>query len=121
MSCYKKKIINYKNGVLDTFVDVTYVITMENNIERHKKVMEQLEKYKPTKKIIIIYNKGFKKCEKKICYDKNKKCQKVNISYEDLSHANNYIYSDALKNQYNNILLLEDDFIMSEKIKDKKL
>ena len=111
-NCYILKEINYDNGLFDKSVDITYVITMENAIERQKKVIKQLNKFKPTKKVIIVYNKGFRKCSK---YDYNN--NKINISYEDLTYTNMYIYKLAKK--FNHILILEDDFIFSNKLLNK--
>ena len=62
-SCYYKKILNFDNGMFDEYIDVAYLLTMENS-KRKEHYMEQLNKYKPHKKIIIQYNKGFKLCNK---------------------------------------------------------
>ena len=54
--CYKLDIKNYTKGLFDDSVDMTYVITMKNATERHKTMLEQLDKFKPTKNVTIIYN-----------------------------------------------------------------
>ena len=61
MSCYSYQTLNYKHGVFDVAVDVTYILTMEDSLERHKNIKAQLSKIIPTSKIIVVYNKGYKK------------------------------------------------------------
>ena len=111
-SCYKLKTLNFESGIFDSCVDISYIITMESSIERHKNIMKQLSKVVPTKKVIIVYNKGFKKCPK---YYLNKK---IDISLEDITYTYMYIYKNSKK--YNNILVFEDDFILNEKNLNKK-
>ena len=62
--------------------------------------------YHPTKLVHIVYNKGYKKCNK----------DNINDSVQDLIDAYLYIMNDAKK--YNTILILEDDFIFNKEIKD---
>ena len=64
MNCYSKKFIISKKGIFDTFIDMTYVITLEDSKERHKSVISQLKKYELTKKVSIVFNKGFKNVKK---------------------------------------------------------
>ena len=99
MECYnfKKKI--YKNGVYDQTIDATYIITMENNKSRHNNIEKQLKKCKLTKITYIVYNKGFKNCEKNLI--KNK-------SNYDLIHCNLEIFKHSIMQNYNNT---EDSFI----------
>jgi hypothetical protein len=106
--CYSFKEINYDNGLLDEIIDCTYVIHLEGN-NRIEQVYTQLNKYNLSKKILILFNKGFKKCNKNI---KN--------TGTDLIESNFYIFEHAKNNDYNNILILEDDFLLDEKIKNKK-
>ncbi len=113
-SCYTLEEINYPKGIFDNSVDITYVITMDNATERQKKVYNQLNKFRPTKKVIIVKNKGFRKCDK---HDYNH--NKIDISYKDLTYTNMYIFHLAKK--YNHILILEDDFIFSNKLLNNKI
>jgi hypothetical protein len=46
-----------------------------------------------------------------------KKKHKINIIYEDLTYTNMYIFN--LAKNYNNILILEDDFIFANIILNK--
>lgn len=112
--CFRKEIKNYGSGIFDSFIDMTYVMTMENAKERHQQIKDQLEYFKLTKKATFIYNTGFKKCDKIYCTPK--KCEKINDTFVDLLHAIHNIHDDALNNGYNNILLLQDDAVISKEI-----
>ena len=105
--CYNIKKYTYKNGFLDYSVDATYIIHLKNN-GRIEHIQEQLKKYQPTKDIYIVYNEGFKKCNKKLIEQ---------ISYQDLTDAFLQCFKHANEKNYNNILILEDDFIFSPDIK----
>ena len=102
-----KKII-FENGVFDDFIDATYIITMANNKTRHKNIIKQLKKIIPTKSVYIIYNKGYKN-NKRILFNKL-----ITNPTEDLTYTNLFIFKHS--EIYNNILILEDDFIFSDDI-----
>jgi hypothetical protein len=106
--CYNFKEINYNNGLLDEIIDCTYVIHLEGRPKRLAQIYYQLNKYNLSKKIFILFCKGFKKCNINIKSIKN-----------DLIESNFYIFEHAKNNNYNNILILEDDFLLDEKIKNK--
>ncbi len=108
--CYKFKKITLANGIMDFFVDATYVITLENS-PRMKSVYNQLYEFKPTTNIFILINKGFKKCKKNLFKQ---------TTNHDLIDANLQIFLHAKKNNYKNILVLEDDFIFNNEIKKNK-
>lgn len=107
-NCYYFQYLNFDSGFLEKSVDITYIITMYNAYERHQQIFTKLKHYTPTKNIVIIYNYGFKKCDK--YFFKNK----IKYTFEDLTYTNLYIFSIAKK--YNNILILEDDFVFSNLI-----
>jgi hypothetical protein len=109
--CYKFKHIKYNEGILDSFIDATYILTLVGS-ERINSINKQLEYLIPTKNIFIIYNKGYKKCNK-VLYKQN--------SINDIIDANINTFKHSLENNFNNILILEDDFIFSEKLKDKNI
>ena len=108
-SCYRFEKIEFINGLLD--LDATYVIHLENN-GRLDHIKSQLNEFHPTKLVYILYNKGYKKCNKDAYIDKPPL---------DLADAYLYIFKDAQEKNYKNILILEDDFIFNKKIKDKKV
>ena len=108
-ACYTFEKLNYESGLLDTNVDVTYIIHLENS-GRYDNIIKQLEKIKPTKTVYILLNKGYSKCNK----------VGIKSSYADLTDSYLQIFKHAQKQNFGNILILEDDFIFSEKIKEKE-
>ena len=110
-NCYSIEYLEYNKGILDDFIDATYIITMTNS-PRIKNIQEQLKRYIPTKKIYIIYNDGYKKCNKVLPF---------NIPSYDLVDAYFHVIKNSLEYDFNNILILEDDFIFSDKINDKNI
>ena len=106
--CYKFILYKEKEGILDECVDATYIIYLKNN-GRLENIKNQLEKVHPTRITYIVENVGYKKCDKKLIQ------QSSNV---DLVDGYFQIFNHAKKNNYNNVLILEDDFIWNEKIKD---
>lgn len=117
--CYNQKILTYEKGSYDGIIDMIYVLTMEKSFKRHQSIYFQLNKFKLTKNAKIILNKGYKKCKKQQCG--TIECKKIKTPPHDITHANNEILKDAIKNKYETILVLEDDFILSDKINNKKV
>jgi hypothetical protein len=74
--------------------------------------MNQLENYHLTKEVYIIFNKGYKKCKK----DKH-----ITLPAYDLIDAFLQAFKHAKNQNYNNILILEDDFMFNEKIKKESI
>jgi hypothetical protein len=109
-NCYKYEKIIYNDGILSDAVDATYIIHLEGN-GRLPHIKKQLEEYHPTNIVYIVFNKGYKKCAKQE-YIKN--------TARDLVDANFQIFKHSEEKGYNNILVLEDDFIFSPKIKEKE-
>lgn len=101
--CYNFKEINYNNGILDEIIDCTYVVHLEGRPLRLERINYQLNKYNLSKKVFILFCKGFKKC---------KNNNNIKVIAHDLIESNFYIFEHAKKNNYNNILILEDDFIL---------
>jgi hypothetical protein len=108
-SCYRfeKLVFDSNSAILN--IDATYVIHLENN-GRLNSVRRQLNEFRPTKEVFILHNKGYKKCKKEEYIDKPPL---------DLIDAFWHIFKDAQKKDYKHILILEDDFIFNDKIKDK--
>jgi len=103
--CYYLKTNYYKDPLFNN-VDATYIIHLDENKERYKNITDQLELYHPTKIVHIVFNKGFKKCNK----------PNISNSVQDLIATYLYIMNDATK--YNTILILEDDFMFNKEIKN---
>ena len=53
-----------RKGIYDELVDCVYVITMENDVNRHKNIEDQFKKYNLCKNTIIVENKGYKNNDK---------------------------------------------------------
>jgi len=106
MEPYKFKKIIFNNGLLNDSVDATYIIHLENN-GRYEHIQKQLLTYHPTNILYILFNKGYKKSNKKP-FIKNATADLVDAFLTIFKHAND--------EKYNNILILEDDFIFSENI-----
>jgi hypothetical protein len=104
--CYKFETLKYSSGKFDKCTSACYVITMENS-KRRNNYLNQLKKYKPFSKVIIVHNKGYKKC---------KKGNKIKKVYQDLNHAYKYVFKDAIKKNYKSILVFEDDFFFAKQI-----
>ncbi len=99
--CYNYEKIEFNKGIFDEICDACYIIHLEDN-GRLKNVKKQLYELPLCKNTIICHNKGFKKCNKELRYDK---------SNYDLIDAYMQIYNDAIKKEYDGIIILEDDFI----------
>jgi hypothetical protein len=108
-NCYRFEKFFFQKGLLDNCVDATYIIHLEDN-GRFESIMNQLDEYHPTKLTYIVFNKGYKNCEKK---------DYINIPPYDLVDAFLKVFKHANQNNYNNILILEDDFIFHKDIKKK--
>lgn len=106
--CYNFKSINYKDPLLKS-IDATYILHLENN-GRLQNIESQLEKYHPSNLVYIVFNKGYKKCKKTL---------KQHKTTFDLKDAYLNIFQHSFDNDHKNILILEDDFIFNEEIKDQ--
>jgi len=103
---YKFENLDFENGgIFDNCVDATYIIHVENN-GRLESIRNQLRQYHPSKKVHILFNKGHIESGK--------------IPPIDLVHAFFHCFENASENDYRNILILEDDFTFSEKVRDCK-
>ena len=107
MECYRFEKIAGQNPLF-AHIDATYVIHLENN-GRLESVKKELLQYYPSKNTCIVYNKGFRNCDKKL--------PKYETQY-DLVDANLFIFRDAQKKQYKNILILEDDFFFHKEVRN---
>jgi len=105
--CYRFEKIIFNDGLLSDEVNATYILHLENN-GRYESIMEQLKEYHPTNIVYICYNKGYANCEK---------AEYINAPALDLVDANLHIFKHAKDHNYDNILVLEDDFIFNKKIK----
>jgi hypothetical protein len=111
MSCYNFVQYLYNDGLLNESADATYIIHLEGN-GRLQHIYSQLLNYHPTNIVYILFNKGYKNCNKNI---------HIKIPPIDLIDAFLQVFKHTVQNKYNNILILEDDFIFNNKIKNKNI
>lgn len=106
--CYRFKYMKNTDGLFHKTIDATYVVHLEGN-GRYESVMKQLNEYHLTNNVYILHNKGFKKCDKT-----------DNIIYpaDDLVDAFLQIFKHANEKKYENVLILEDDFIFTKDVKN---
>jgi hypothetical protein len=100
MACYSYKVINSTNTPILKNVDVVLILTMEGS----NRFKEDPFLLNLTKKTIIQYNKGFRKCNKP---------SSIISSKQDIVHAY-YTAFEYLK-EYNNVIILEDDALVINK------
>jgi len=91
--CYYIKTL-YFNDPLFKETEATYIIHLEGN-GRYEEIEQQLKLYHPTKIVHILFNKGYKKCEK----------IGIDAPPVDLVDAYKYAFNHASK--YNTILIFQ--------------
>ena len=102
MDCYHYEKYHFEKGLLD--IDRTYIIHLEGN-GRLDNIYKQLEEFHISKEVYILFNKGYKKCNKNLEEQK---------STFDLIDAFMTIFEHA--RDLDNILILEDDFFFDKDI-----
>jgi hypothetical protein len=107
--CYKIKTLQFDDGLFDNCISATYVIHLSEN-GREQQIYSNLSDIHPSRLVHIVYNKGFRKCFKG---------DHVKDTVSDLTSTYLWIFRDAIKQNYNNILILEDDFIFDPEIGSK--
>ena len=106
--CYTLEVLHFDDPLFKT-IPVSYLITMKGS-ERRDSYIHQLSTYKPTKKVVIVQNNGFKMC---------KKPSWVNTSAMDLWHANHTILKNHIEESSAPVLVLEDDVEFTNDLLDK--
>ena len=101
MNPYIFKELTFDKGSFDDSLDATYIIHLEGNKQRYDNIIFQLNKFAPTRKVYILFNKGLKY-----------KSSYINTTAKDLVDC----YITIFKN---NILILEDDFVWLSNIDNK--
>lgn len=103
--CYRFELLEFEDCLFEN-IDATYILHLEGN-GRLDHIHDQLKTYHPTKKVYLVYNKGYKKCAKDL---------HIQSSGYDITHANITAFEHA--QQYKHVLVLEDDFIFSKEVVD---
>ena len=106
-NCYRFEEVAGENPLF-THIDATYVIHLEGN-GRLESVRKELADFYPSKNTSILFNKGYKKCEKQHLPEQE--------TYSDLVDANLTIFRDAKEKKYKTILILEDDFFFHKEVR----
>jgi hypothetical protein len=113
--CYRYEVIDMKtNGYLGEIIDCAYVLAMEDS-PRIKTILQRLQFAIPCRKVVIQYNKGYKRCNKP-----NLKKQKSLYDITDAYYHAFYHYKNNTSKRYERVMILEDDFIFTPLIKEKK-
>lgn len=100
MTTYNEFIyFKFKYGIFDNSIDSTYIIHMDNSNITLENIKQQLNKYKPTKKLFIYENKNLNKHSQKLSEKENN----IDCYIKIFKHAD--------KNNFENILILKNDFI----------
>ena len=102
---FKIDTIELNDTIFDSIIDRTYVILCCGEIY----VKKNINILRPTKYVDLIYFMGYKDCDKS-----------VNTA-NDLLNNNIYVIKDAIKNNYNRILVLEDDFFLRKPLENKDI
>ena len=105
---YYKELSRDGSGVFNKSVDCTYVLIMHES-PREESIIKTLERTHTTSTVVLQYNYGYKKCDKKLV---------KNAPNYDLSHAYKTAFKHALDRGYKRILVLEDDCEFDERIHD---
>lgn len=104
MSCYSYVCWNFEQWLYD--IDCVYVMLMEGS-SREKTIQETLKHLPLAPTVFFQYNKGYKKCDKKLQHNK---------PHYDLCDANRTAFRHALDHGFRRILLLEDDCVFDDRI-----
>lgn len=105
-NAYRYELIESNNGMFDNYIDMVYILTMENS-KRRDHYINQIETFNIHKKILIQHNKGFKNFKKNLYKQ---------TSLYDLNDAFYHAFLNAKHNNYKNIIIFEDDFFFDEQI-----
>jgi hypothetical protein len=110
-SCvYKIEEIYFDKPIFNNIIDCTYILLCcGEKPKRLDNVLKNIKILQPTKKVKLVYNKGFDNC---------KFSKSIN---HDLINMQTFIFNDSIKNRYDRILYLEDDFELKEKINQKDI
>ena len=104
-NCYEFRKLNTGVGIFENVTDACIILTCceSNNFKNESSVFEQLKKRNFHSNTYILYNKGYKSCDKGVYIDK---------PTFDLTHALYTIFNKF--SNFDRILVLEDDFEVNE-------
>jgi hypothetical protein len=91
------------DGILEPSVDATYILHVLGN-NRYKQFAYELQHVHPTKTVYVMFTKSYKSCIK---YAHGKQIDNIQ---DDINDSFIHIFKHASQQNYQNILVLEDDF-----------
>lgn len=106
MDCYRFEPIKGTNPLFNS-IDATYVLHLEGN-GRLDRIKSLLREHYPSNNTFILFNKGYKKCKKKLPGQESK---------YDITDANLHVFKHAKEQNYKNILILEDDYFFHKDVR----
>ena len=89
-------------------VDATYILYLEGSSRIHM-IKQQIFRMAPTKKVYLVRNEGHRKVRKPLIEQTSK---------ADCAYSHYMTVKHALKNSYERVLILEDDFIFEKEMYD---
>lgn len=92
---YCVKELQFENPTF-TSIPVSYLITMVDS-NRKEAFLRQLFEFRPTRKVVVVFNRGFKRCFK----------PGVTTPAQDIWHANQFVAAHSGGAEF--VLVLEDD------------
>jgi len=92
----------------ESVIDATYILYLEGN-GRLPSIQDQLSRFRPTRRVYLVRNQGYKKCKKESW---------IRSAAHDLTDANCFAFRHALNEGYGKVLVLEDDFQFVERVRD---
>jgi hypothetical protein len=104
--CYRFITRTYETSLFGDAVDATYIIHLKNN-GRESSIEAQLSQTQPTNIVYVVENQGYKNCQKKLHEYK---------PAHDLTDAFLQVFRHADHHHYNNILILEDDYLFAPNV-----
>lgn len=96
-ACYSHETLQLTDAAFRR-VDCTFLLTMEGS-HRRDRYMAQLQRFRPTERVVIVTNAGHRRCPK----------EGVVSPATDIWHANQSIAAIATRRAYEWILICEDD------------
>lgn len=106
--CYTLEVLTFEDPLFTT-IPTAYLITMTGSSRRNR-YLHQLRRYRPTGRVVVVHNRGFRACKKPAW---------VTTSAMDLWHANATILAKHVQESDAPVLVLEDDVEFTEDLVSK--
>lgn len=90
----------------ESVIDATYILYLEGN-GRLPSIQDQLARFRPTRRVYLVRNRGFKRCSKPAW---------IQSAAQDLTDAYCHAFQHALDGGNGKVLVLEDDFQFVDRV-----